>query len=339
MKWLSSRSVVLLALSCGVLTGEAAGQIGIFTDSEDFGSPKMSGSVLFARGIYTMRAGDAKPYEGGSNHGHLTYLRANGGFVLSARVDLTKVCNKGTEAGLMVRESTEVDARFVAFWRTADPNETIGAEAWDRVSAPYRGRPNAPGEECSYLRLVRKVNSFPEVYEFYASADGISFKLLGTHSIHLGGEMLVGLALRSHKESAMAAARFHHVTFEPGLPLVIRSILGSPTYVPGETRRGIQIKVPQARSKGDLTIVETIPAGWSVNDLQTNGAGSATLCGQTIIWSLPAPLTRAVLTYSATAPLSAEAKLARFSGTVTVGSKQGPVVGVATLEPIRKKAE
>ena len=171
----------------------------------DIGSPGQAGSARDSGGTWTVNGGGGDIWEA-SDQFHLVSVDAAGDTSISARVTGLTNTNPWAKAGVMFRESTAPNARFISMVVTAGQGV-----AFQWRSAPGGGCLDAevPGIAVPvWVKIVRAGNNFQGSF----STDGAKWIPVGTpQEIALNPAGLVGLAVTAHDNGKLATATFEGV--------------------------------------------------------------------------------------------------------------------------------
>jgi phosphatidylserine/phosphatidylglycerophosphate/cardiolipin synthase-like enzyme/regulation of enolase protein 1 (concanavalin A-like superfamily) len=137
---------------------------------------------------------------------HYVYEPLSGDGTIVTQVTSVQNINAWVKAGVMIRESLAANARqafmLVSFSkgtafqrRQTTGGGSVSTSGSTSVVAPY------------WVRIDRSGNTFSA----YQSADGATWKLIGTDTIAMAGSALIGLAVSSHTTDAAALATFAQV--------------------------------------------------------------------------------------------------------------------------------
>jgi len=174
----------------------------------DIGSVPIAGSAQDNSGTFTVRGSGADIW-GTADAFHFVYHTLDGNGSIQARVAGVTEANAWSKAGVMIRESLAANskhafmlvsaAKGVALqWRPSTGGSTLNATG--SASAPPR-----------WVRLVRNGTTITG----YESADGATWKAVGSETISMASTVYVGLAVTSHTTSAETTATITNVTTSP----------------------------------------------------------------------------------------------------------------------------
>jgi hypothetical protein len=174
----------------------------------DIGSVPIAGSAQDSSGTFTVRGSGADIW-GSADAFHFVYHTLTGNGSIQARVAGVTEANAWSKAGVMIRESLAANskhafmlvsaAKGVALqWRASTGGSTLNATG--SASTPPR-----------WVRLVRNGTTITG----YESADGATWKAVGSETISMASTVYVGLAATSHTTSAETTATITNVTTSP----------------------------------------------------------------------------------------------------------------------------
>jgi hypothetical protein len=186
--------------------------------SIDIGGVRLRGGAEFANPTLALH-GSGLDIGDRSDAFHFAYQTLDGDGTITARVLSLGNTNEWAKAGVMIRESLARSSRHamvvvtpahgVAFegrYQAGDYsfNENSGAGS---VTAPY------------WVRLVREGNTFTA----FSSPDGIAFTRLGDpQAVNMAGNVLIGLCVTAHDDTALNTATFGRITITRSLPAPFR---------------------------------------------------------------------------------------------------------------------
>jgi hypothetical protein len=142
---------------------------------------------------------------------HFVSMPVTGDCEITARVVNNDSSSNSRRAGVMIRESNAAGSRHAAMLLRGTNSSTA---AWFVYRSNTGGNSgNIPGSNVAapyWVRLLRSGNSFTS----FISADGLTWTTVGTQSIAMGANPLVGLAVASGSTTAFNSAAFDNVVIK-----------------------------------------------------------------------------------------------------------------------------
>jgi regulation of enolase protein 1 (concanavalin A-like superfamily) len=163
---------------------------------------------------------------------HFRYQTLVGDGQITARVVSVGATDGWAKAGVMIRESTTANARH-AFMALTSGNGV----AFQRRDATGGGSAHTgvAGGAPHWVRLVRAGNSL----KGYRSTDGATWTLVGETTQTLPAQVLVGLAVTAHNDTALNTSVFDGVSLAPAAAFAAADVgavgLAGNTQVSGGT--------------------------------------------------------------------------------------------------------
>ncbi len=117
--------------------------------------------------------------------------------------------NGWAKAGIMMRETSNSDSRYVLLALTPSNGVTLQARTATHVTPTTSIM--APGKTGVWLELVRSGSTFSG----YTSTNGTAWTLVGTVSISMINNIQTGLAVTAHNNAAVCKATFSNVSIAP----------------------------------------------------------------------------------------------------------------------------
>jgi regulation of enolase protein 1 (concanavalin A-like superfamily) len=220
--------------------------------SADIGRPDVRGGVTYSAGTYTINAGGDDIWDTADQF-HYVYQRVTGDVDIVARVRSISSAHGWSKAGVMIRETLAPGSRHGIALTSAGKGHAFQRRTeTDGLSSHTSAGSGAPPV---WVRLVRTGNYF----EAFRSADGTTWKSMGTDVIPMGETAYVGLAATSHNVLRATTAVIDSVR--------ITSAEGGAPDEPAEPSTGIVITTPWdgasfiAPATLTLTASATSPAG------------------------------------------------------------------------------
>lgn len=197
----------------------------------DVGAPRLAGSATYTAGTFTVNgAGD--DIWGAADQFHFVHQSLTGDGEIVARItDLDNATDDWAKAGIIVKQSTQAGSPYALLAVTPANGITFQHNFnGDTGSAPYT-LPNA------WLKLKRTGDTVTG----FVSSDGQTWTQIGSTTVDLNSDAVVGLFVTSHNGSQLATAKFDNVSVQQG------------------------------------TVAASLPAPWAATDIGTPRlAGSAT---------------------------------------------------------------
>ncbi len=174
---------------------------------QDIGAVGMPGyAEIDSNAVFTVVGAGADVW-GTADALHYAYTTLTGDGTIVARVTAVQNTNAWVKAGVMIRDTTAPNAA-----------QAFMLVSYSKGSA-YQRRPGAGSSSTSttgsstvaapyWVRLDRAAS----VITAYQSADGVTWKKVGSDTFSMGATVLIGLAVSSHTTDAIAAAAFDQVS-------------------------------------------------------------------------------------------------------------------------------
>jgi regulation of enolase protein 1 (concanavalin A-like superfamily) len=192
-----------LALACSILSavfiGDARAAVTSPWNGKDIGSPTLAGDATLNQGVFTITAGGTDIW-GTADQFHFVYQAITGDVDVRTRVDSVTMASAWSKAGVMIRGSLAADAPH-GFVLVSAGN----GSAFQRRTAAGGISANTQGDLIGTARWVRLVRAGTQLTA-YSSADGVTWKVIGTDTVQLGATVYVGLAATSHNTSGITTA-------------------------------------------------------------------------------------------------------------------------------------
>jgi regulation of enolase protein 1 (concanavalin A-like superfamily) len=204
----ASGSAVAIVVSSGPVGGQGQ-PVASPWQTQDVGTVGLTGSATFYPGTNTYAvAGAGADIWGTADAFRFVYQPLTGGGQIMARVASVQNTNAWVKAGVMIRADLTpgspqammmvTPGKSNNFQRRAAASGMSTSTAGAAVKAPY------------WVKLTRSGTSVTA----YESADGVTWSTIGTATIALPADVLVGLAVSSHSTSSMATATFEQVAVD-----------------------------------------------------------------------------------------------------------------------------
>jgi hypothetical protein len=198
-------AVRVTAAVAGV-AGSAQVTVPLLGNGQDIGAVGRPGSDTFnlATGVYTVTGSGADIWFAADAYRAVS-RPAQGDLTLVARVDSQTNTDPWAKAGLMIREGTAANARFVGLFVT--PANGVALQWRTAVGANAVGM-QAPAAGPVWLKLTRSGNRFAG----FASSDGVVWRQVGVaQTVSMSVAVTAGLAVTAHNNTALSTAAFSNI--------------------------------------------------------------------------------------------------------------------------------
>lgn len=135
-----------------------------------------------------------------------THQPLNGDGVVTARVATTEATSNGAKHGVMVRESLAANSRHVMVVVT--PGGSVMMQTRSSTGGSTTTVATQTGAAPRWVRLVRKGAAFTG----YASADGVTWSLVGTVNLSMTQAAFTGLAATAQNNAVLNTSTFTNVS-------------------------------------------------------------------------------------------------------------------------------
>jgi hypothetical protein len=131
------------------------------------------------------------------------YLRWFGDGTITVRVNSIENTHRWAKAGVMFRETLAAGSKHVM--AIVSPGKGVAMQYRGTTGGASANAGLAPGTAPEWLQLMRSGNTFTA----FASEDGANWQTLGSITVTMGADILVGLPVTSHNNSTLATAVFN----------------------------------------------------------------------------------------------------------------------------------
>jgi uncharacterized protein (TIGR03790 family) len=176
----------------------------------DLGAVGLTGSQLYSSVSNTFaNSGSGAGMGGAADAGHYIYESGTGKSLIVARVATESATNANSQAGVMIRGSTD----------PSNPSAAVLVTPGGGVSFQWRASEGAgpvstsvPGVAPVWVRLVQLNGVGGSVFVGYSSQDGVNWTALGTSgTVPMPAAQLTGMAVASSVNPQVETATFDHV--------------------------------------------------------------------------------------------------------------------------------
>ncbi|WP_212004730.1 PKD domain-containing protein [Chitinophaga sp. HK235] len=176
--------------------------------SEDIGSPAIAGSTCYqsVKKRFTVYASGADVWDN-SDQFRFNDTTLNGNGQITAKVVSLNGANVWSKAGVMIRETTGADSKYVFI--TVTPGFGVNMQhraSTGGSSSNVQGVASTPTPY--WVKLVRAGDQFTG----YSSPDGINWTLTNTTTVTMNAAVRIGLAVTNHYNGQLATAVFDSVS-------------------------------------------------------------------------------------------------------------------------------
>ncbi len=175
--------------------------------AQDVGAVGATGSASHNNGSFTVQGGGADVW-GTADGFHYAYRTLSGDGTITARVASLSGTQAWVKIGVMIRASTAANAAHGFMIVSKDKGLAFqyrpsnGATSFNVAGAP------APTTAPRWVRLTRAGN----VVTAFESTDGVNWTTVGSATISLPANALIGLVSHSHTTTALATGVFDNVS-------------------------------------------------------------------------------------------------------------------------------
>ena len=175
----------------------------------DIGTVGLAGAASHNAGTFTVRGAGADIW-GTADSFHFANRALSGDGQITARVASMDSTHAYAKAGVMIRETLTAGSRHVLLDMKPSGGVEFMARAATGGSTSY-----IAGGTGRWLRLVRSGSTFTA----YVSADGATWRSIGSRSVTMNATVWVGLAVCSHNTGVLNTSLFDNVTVsQAGIP-------------------------------------------------------------------------------------------------------------------------
>src|SRR5262249_18519736 len=172
---------------------------------QDIGSPGRAGSASINAGTYSVNGG-GKDIWARSDQFNYMYRSSAGDLTITAHLSDQKNTNAWTQSRVMIQASTTPGSAYVLMILT--PGNGVNMQYRASMGANAVQLVGVSGLVAPYwVQLVRSENTF----RGFASADGVNWTQLGSISVTMTNRVTAGLAVTSHRNTALNKSTFDNV--------------------------------------------------------------------------------------------------------------------------------
>lgn len=177
----------------------------------DIGSQTNKGSASYFNGVFTGN-GSGSDVWGTSDQLNYIFQPQSGDFAITARVISQTATDPWAKAGVMIRETTNSNSKYVFAMVTPTSSHGASVQYRDTTGGSAVDAGEVSGPTVPYwVRLVRSGNNFTG----YMSSDGSTWtQIANAVSISMSNTVEVGLVICAHSSSALSTATFDNVSID-----------------------------------------------------------------------------------------------------------------------------
>jgi regulation of enolase protein 1 (concanavalin A-like superfamily) len=176
---------------------------------EDVGSISVAGSTTYGFGRMTIRAAGADIW-GTADAFRFTYRALAGDGQIVARVDSLQATDIWAKAGVMMRETLSAGSAHASAFQSSGAGVAFQRRAVPGGQSTHTA--GTTGAVPRWLRLVRQGATFTAS----ESADGVTWRTIGSQSISMQPTIYVGIAVTSHRSSTLTTASVSRISVQGG---------------------------------------------------------------------------------------------------------------------------
>jgi hypothetical protein len=195
-----------------VIRSDTTGSLPAGWGNRDIGAVGAPGGAAFVDGRFLIRGAGADIWNTADEF-HYVYRTFEGNSELTARVDTVENVHRWVKAGVMIRESTNANARHVSLFATPTTEKGV---AFQRRTTTGGSSIHTAGPALApplWLRVTRGGDLFRA---YYRKNTTDAWTLVGEQSVPgFAATALYGLAVSSHDDSQLAQANFSNVFAGP----------------------------------------------------------------------------------------------------------------------------
>ena len=184
--------------------GSTAGFAAAAWKSADVGATGLAGSVDYEAGIHTLRGSGADIWNAADEF-RFSWLPLSGDGEITARVLSLEATNEWAKSGVMIRESLAPGAPFAMTVVTPTHGTSLQGRDLAGGGCDLAFGPNLTAP--AWVRLTRS----GDVFTGRASSDGRTWTLIGSRTIPMGADVLVGLCVTAHDDALECETRIDAV--------------------------------------------------------------------------------------------------------------------------------
>jgi hypothetical protein len=168
----------------------------------------VGGAATASNGTFTVTGSGADVWDTADAF-HYAYTTLSGDGTIIARVSsIQQGISTWVKAGVMIRNSTSASSAHAFMLVAASATKGV---PFQRRTSDGNISASTPGSQSTAPRWV-KLQRNGNLFSGYESADGVNWTLVGTDTVTMGTNVLIGLAVTSHNTGASATCTFDNVS-------------------------------------------------------------------------------------------------------------------------------
>ena len=175
----------------------------------DVGAVSAAGTAAESDGTFTVEGSGADIW-GATDEFHFAHATLTGDGSLTARVASLEYVDAWTKAGVMIRASAAAGAAHG--FALVTPGKGVAFQRRTSAGGASTHTAGGSGTAPMWVRITRAGNTITA----FRSADGLSWTAIGSDVMPMAADVLIGLAVTSHRDGVRASAVFDAVTLTGG---------------------------------------------------------------------------------------------------------------------------
>lgn len=235
--------------------------------SRDIGGVATAGAASYSNGTFEIKASGRDIWNGSDEFRYL-YQDVSGDKEITAKVNAVSNTNAWAKGGVMFRESTNANSKFVMVVQRPDKQISMQWRSATGANAQSFGLLGGTSN-VKYVRLKRQGNQFTGYY----STDGNNYVAITTITCNMAQNIKTGLAVTSHNDGVVCTSSFSNVEVKN----VDNSIVTDPT-ITYLFQNSYQVFKKMRLSNGIYLDAMSINVGDKPAAIAGNGIGLMALC-------------------------------------------------------------
>jgi hypothetical protein len=174
----------------------------------NIGSGNLAGSASFLNGAYTLSGSGV--LTGSSDGGYYVYQSLIGDGEISARIDQMQNTGTSSRVGVMIRNTLADNAQYTAMTATG-----TGAYRWTRRTVAGAKSTVSNHGNGTLPNLWVRVTRVGNVFTSFTSSNGTTWTNVGSVTMTLNQNCLIGLTVASGAKTSLNTSRFVNLSVTP----------------------------------------------------------------------------------------------------------------------------